>query len=875
MALGNELALLLKIKGDSSEAVAALNRAERETKDLDNTTKSLGGTLSSFAGPATLAASAVVAIATGALVATKALFDLSVSTAEFGAQIFDASEKTGLTAETLSAIKFAADQSGTSLDAVTAASSRFAKTIGEAGNGSDKAIAKLERLGVTSTDLDTALSQALTTIVKLPPGIEQMTAAQDAFGRSGADLLPFIKSFDGDLAKLTRQAKELGVTIDDEAARAADAFGDQLDTLKAQLAGVGRTIGTELIPVFSSMAKDISAWLAKNKDELKSWGTTAGNVLAAAAEGFRDLARANREYTLTDIIREGFKAANIPGIAGQANIGAILKLFEDIDERGAQIQKNRQIAPAIDYTSPRSPKTDAQKKLDEAGEEDAKKAAEKRAKEREEEFKKELQARERHNATMLAGQRAEYKEAQDSLEEAFLKRTITEQEFFEKSKANVLRYKQVVIGLIKNAFAIDSTDKTGTELETARLEANNSLAALNNEIKRETAGISKTIEDQRKKDAKEQEKDLKEQERNQEKADREKQQALDEYNATYRDLLEIQKDSLKAERDIEDVIANRTRGALQDNIRAAEQIPNRDESASARNAAVLALRDFELAEAARKEAQRQEDLEAEKDAAIARLTVAELEIGQREAIEELYREKALLSEEEFQERLASIRQAAAEEFVVSQLGFFETLELALDSLGEQVSIIDVAADAFRNLAAGIGSAIQQYVLYGKSAPAALRQVLAATLAQIAAEAAVQAIRAAAYGFLFLATGNYAAAGNAFASAALWAGIAVGAALLGRAVAPKQNTAASSSFSSSASGSGGSGSTERDTSNQGQAYSGKKDAIQEANVNQPAKGVPVTITLKVSDDSTWLGKMLKFDAEGNGMARQQIRMIAQE
>lgn len=297
MALGNDASLLLRIKGDATDAVRALNQTEREAAQLTTTTTGLASSFSSFAAPAALVAVGITAVATAAIAGGRALFEMSRSASEFGSAIFDASEKTGLSAERLSAMKFAADQSGTSLDAVTAATARFSKVIGDAANGSNEAEAKLKRLGVTSTDLDTALKQALETIVKTTGGAQQMALAMDAFGKSGADLLPFIKSFDGDLDALTQKAKELGVTITDEAAAAADEFGDQLDTLSAQFAGVGRTIGNAFMPIFLDMARSLSDFLTRNQSEIQRWGTAAADIIRGFIVTLQDLDRTTQNVT--------------------------------------------------------------------------------------------------------------------------------------------------------------------------------------------------------------------------------------------------------------------------------------------------------------------------------------------------------------------------------------------------------------------------------------------------------------------------------------------------------------------------------------------------------------------------------------------------
>lgn len=869
MALGNDLSLLLRIKGDSSDAVAALNRTTKETKELDNVTKGLGASLSSSVNPSAIAAAAITAVGAAAIATARALFDLTVASAEYGAQIFDAKEKTGLTTETLSALRFAADQSGSSLDEVTNASARFAKTVGDAANGSEKAQAKLERLGVTSKDLDTALGQALKTIVNLPPGIEQMTAAQDAFGRSGANLLPFIKSFDGDLAALTQKAKALGVTLSDEDARAADEFSDTLDTLKAQAQALGFQFTKGLMKDITSSMQDISASLAQNREAVEAWGESVRQTLSGLKNISTDLYEfsqtpAGRALSLllfgtfnalsgvNQLIQQ---AASPPSVPQAPPVPTTVKDFLQQQEEN---RKNRPGA-TLDFSA--------------EDDEEAKKAAEKRRKEREAAFKKELADRARGNQLMLQGERETFQQIQQEWEDAFLNREKTEDDFVKASVANITLYRDKVKALIENAFQIDSAGKSGIELQNAELEKNNALLALNREISREASDVRKAVESQRKEDARNKEKDDKEEKRRQEQADRDKEQALEDYNALYRELLELQKESREAERQITNIIAERTRRELQTAVRNAPTAPDR-------NASLLVLRDFEIAEATRKEKLNQEDLEREKNAAIARLDVAQLEAGQREAIEEAYRLKALESEEEFQSELAEIRAAAAEEFVVTELGFFESLELALESLGEHLSILDLARDAFQQLGQAIGSVVQQYVLYGRTAPGVLRQVLAATLASIAAQAAVEAIKAAAYGLLFLALGQYDAAAFAFGSAALWGSIAIGAALLGRAIAPKQNNAASSAFSSSASRSSGTSIDNRDASNQGKVFSGFGDKVFEdtRSINDPSgRGnggiLDRILTIRIKDDSRFLGDALEYELTTNGRSRKLVQEMA--
>ncbi len=71
----------------------------------------------------------------------------------------------------------------------------------------------------------------------------------------------------------------------------------------------------------------------------------------------------------------------------------------------------------------------------------------------------------------------------------------------------------------------------------------------------------------------------------------------------------------------------------------------------------------------------------------------------------------------------------------------------------------------------------------------MRAALAATLQSIAAESLVQAIYATGLGFLRLAQHDYPAAAKAFTAAGIFGSVGVAAAVAGRAIAPRQESAA--------------------------------------------------------------------------------------
>src|SRR5436190_12529265 len=365
-------------------------KARSELDSVDRKIAKLGGTISETSGLSVSQLNAIAigigAIAGAAVTATAALFSLTKQAAEYGSTIFDATEKTGLHAESLSAMDFAAKQSSTSLEQITAGIAKFAKTVGAAGEGSKEAAASMKSLGIDPqdalNDLDGALAKVFKRIADAKPGIEQITLAQKAFGKSGAELLPFIKSFDGDLNKLIRTAKDLGVTINDDAARAADEFGDTLDMLSSQLDGITRTIGQAFMPVFLDMAKATSKWAKDNKGEIKSWADTAANMVRGAIAYWKELNNAIERYNYLFGLAGKVGLGNVNPFGG---VGALLA------NKGAQVAAANNVPSAIDYSRPGDFKKKS--KFDTADDAtDAAKDAEKRRREAEALAKRDLTA---------------------------------------------------------------------------------------------------------------------------------------------------------------------------------------------------------------------------------------------------------------------------------------------------------------------------------------------------------------------------------------------------------------------------------------------------------------------------------------------------
>ena len=212
-----------------------------------------------------------------------AIFEqLTSNVADYGESILIASQKTGMTTEQISALRFAAGQDKIEFDALTKSLGIFSRNlVGLGGKGKDTETV-LRAMGVASRDAgnqilpmhDLLLSVA-ERFSKMADGAKKNAIAVALFGKSGADLIPFLNQGASGIDDLEKQAKKLGITLDEKSAKAADAFGDQMQVLREMVHGLALKIGMNMMPALLQWTIGIENTCLK----LKEWKSRLESVL--------------------------------------------------------------------------------------------------------------------------------------------------------------------------------------------------------------------------------------------------------------------------------------------------------------------------------------------------------------------------------------------------------------------------------------------------------------------------------------------------------------------------------------------------------------------------------------------------------------------
>lgn len=290
---GERTDLLFRIDADADQAIKEFGRVKAAVPNTADLTKGLGGVTDKLdanagafrraASAASVAGVAFNALGGLALSAAGGIFKLVKDASDAGSEIFDLGKKTGLTTETLSSIKVAAEQSGSSIGEFSQGMSAFNRLLGEAAAGSDEAAEKLKRFGLDPRsallDLEGTLGKVLRSIASLPTEQQRAIAATQLFGKSGAQLSATFDAVGGDLEAFKRQIKDLGLQISTEAAEQADQFGDELTKMGQQAQAAAQIIARQAMPSILRAFGDLDADVEKNRATFERWGKSIADAV--------------------------------------------------------------------------------------------------------------------------------------------------------------------------------------------------------------------------------------------------------------------------------------------------------------------------------------------------------------------------------------------------------------------------------------------------------------------------------------------------------------------------------------------------------------------------------------------------------------------
>lgn len=183
------------------------------------------------------------------------------------------SRATGIAVETMSAMGFAAERSGSSLEGFQKGAKGLLIQMQGVRDGMAESQRAFDQLGVTVLtesgnlrgfeDVFGDIAQALS---EMSNETEKAAIAQRVFGRSGLALVPLLESGRQGIKDLTDEAERLGITFDEKAAREAEAAADALTNFGTAMKALGQDLSTTVIPAITEVANGLAKIISAQKD---------------------------------------------------------------------------------------------------------------------------------------------------------------------------------------------------------------------------------------------------------------------------------------------------------------------------------------------------------------------------------------------------------------------------------------------------------------------------------------------------------------------------------------------------------------------------------------------------------------------------------
>src|SRR5690606_6331240 len=189
-----------------------------------------------------------------------------------------AAQRLGMTGEALTGLRHAADLSGVSAEQLSSAITRLNKSAADGNKAFEAMGIKVQDANGNLKSSDQLLKEVAGKFAGYQDGAAKAALAQELCGRSGAELMPLLNAGAEGISAMQEEAAALGLVLDQDTRKAAEAFNDNLTRLNRVQEGITTQISAQMLPTMLNLSDRLVA-VAKDSDAMAYASRTAATAL--------------------------------------------------------------------------------------------------------------------------------------------------------------------------------------------------------------------------------------------------------------------------------------------------------------------------------------------------------------------------------------------------------------------------------------------------------------------------------------------------------------------------------------------------------------------------------------------------------------------
>lgn len=281
-------------------------------------------------------------------------------------EVDEFAQRLGMSADALTVLGYAAEQTGSSQEGLSMALQRMQNTIGEAATGSAMAAHALGQLGLSVESLkglsaDQQFAAIAEQMQQVGDKTKRTQITLDIFGRSGGELINLLSGGAEGLNEFGKEAEAMGLLMGD-ARSGVEAAGDSINKMKRAWGAFVQQVAVLVAPAIAAIAEGLAAvvgWF----NRLMGRATGAGDVFTsyegAAKKAVVEVEKSVKSTEKTakraaEKIKEAWRDIPKPQEITTPSIGAVTRAsaagFSAVQEARRQAEDNRRYqAKVLEY----------------------------------------------------------------------------------------------------------------------------------------------------------------------------------------------------------------------------------------------------------------------------------------------------------------------------------------------------------------------------------------------------------------------------------------------------------------------------------------------------------------------------------------------